>query len=88
MIDYSLTKSPDKDKEVDFKRIHQSKFIKSNYWLCRTKFGNIKRIRSFPIPTFRIFCVDRDSNPEASGGKLVFNKTVGLRDTWAKISEQ
>jgi glutaminyl-tRNA synthetase len=28
------------------------------------------------------FCLDRDSAP----GKLVFNRTVGLRDTWAKVS--
>ena len=30
------------------------------------------------------FCVDKDSNNE----KLVFNKTVGLKDTWAKIEEK
>ena len=29
------------------------------------------------------FCVDKDSTP----GKLVFNRTVGLRDTWAKIEK-
>ena len=29
------------------------------------------------------FCVDPDSTPEM----LVFNRTVGLRDTWAKIKE-
>jgi glutaminyl-tRNA synthetase len=28
------------------------------------------------------FCLDRDSKP----GKLVFNRTVGLRDTWAKVA--
>jgi glutaminyl-tRNA synthetase len=28
------------------------------------------------------FCPDQDSQP----GKLVFNRTVGLRDTWAKVS--
>ncbi|MDO8979728.1 MAG: glutamine--tRNA ligase/YqeY domain fusion protein [Afipia sp.] len=28
------------------------------------------------------FCRDRDSAP----GKMVFNRTVGLRDTWAKVS--
>ena len=28
------------------------------------------------------FCRDRDSAP----GKPVFNRTVGLRDTWAKVS--
>ncbi len=27
------------------------------------------------------FCLD----PEARSGKLVFNRTVGLRDTWAKV---
>ena len=30
------------------------------------------------------FCVDPDSAP----GKLVFNRTVGLRDAWAKIEKQ
>ncbi len=29
------------------------------------------------------FCVD----PDSSGGKLVFNRTVALRDTWAKIQK-
>ena len=29
------------------------------------------------------FCADADS----AGGKLVFNRTVGLRDTWAKIEK-
>ena len=30
------------------------------------------------------FCADPDSAP----GKLVFNRTVTLRDTWAKIAKQ
>jgi glutaminyl-tRNA synthetase len=29
------------------------------------------------------FCVDPDSKP----GNLVFNRTVSLRDTWAKIEK-
>jgi glutaminyl-tRNA synthetase len=28
------------------------------------------------------FCRDKDSSP----GSLVFNRTVGLRDTWAKVA--
>ena len=28
------------------------------------------------------FCLDADSTPE----RLVFNRTVGLRDTWAKVA--
>jgi len=31
------------------------------------------------------FAVDPDSAPDSTGGKLVFNRTVALRDTWAKI---
>jgi len=27
------------------------------------------------------FCLDPDSAP----GRLIFNRTVGLRDTWAKV---
>ena len=30
------------------------------------------------------FCVDLDSRP----GALVFNRTVALRDTWAKIEKK
>lgn len=30
------------------------------------------------------FCVDRDSKP----GKMVFNRTVGLKDTWAKMTDK
>jgi len=30
------------------------------------------------------FCVDRDSSP----GKPVFNRTVALKDTWAKIEKR
>jgi len=29
------------------------------------------------------FCVDKDSTPD----ELVFNRTMGLRDTWAKIEK-
>jgi glutaminyl-tRNA synthetase len=32
------------------------------------------------------YCVDRDSRDSAD--KLVFNRTIGLRDTWAKIEKR
>lgn len=37
----------------------------------------------FQFERLGYFCVDKDSAP----GKLVFNRTVGLRDTWAKIEK-
>ena len=34
------------------------------------------------------FCLDNKISAEDSAaGKLVFNRTVGLRDTWAKIGD-
>lgn len=38
----------------------------------------------FQFQRLGYFCVDRDTTP----GKPIFNKTVGLRDTWAKIQEK
>ncbi len=39
---------------------------------------------SFQFERLGYFCADRDSLP----GKPVFNKTVGLKDTWAKIEKK
>jgi glutaminyl-tRNA synthetase len=36
----------------------------------------------FQFERMGYFCVDSDSTPE----KLVFNRTVTLKDTWAKIA--
>ncbi len=40
--------------------------------------------RQFQFERLGYFCVDRDSTP----GKLVFNRAVTLRDTWAKIEKK
>ncbi|MDX2153309.1 MAG: glutamine--tRNA ligase/YqeY domain fusion protein [Bryobacteraceae bacterium] len=38
----------------------------------------------FQFERLGYFCVDKDSTPS----KLVFNRTVGLKDTWAKIEKK
>ena len=38
----------------------------------------------FQFQRIGYFCTDKDSVP----GHLVFNKTVGLKDTWAKMNKQ
>jgi glutaminyl-tRNA synthetase len=80
--------SPDKDKEVDFKEFINPNSLKVITGYVEPSLVTSKELDHFQFQRLGYFCVDRDSNPEASGGKLVFNKTVGLRDTWAKISEQ
>ncbi len=34
------------------------------------------------------FCVDPDSTPDSALGKLVFNRTLALKDTWARIEKK
>ena len=39
---------------------------------------------SYQFERLGYFCVDPDTSPQ----KLVFNRTVALRDTWAKIEKK
>jgi glutaminyl-tRNA synthetase len=76
--------SPDKDKEVDFKEFINPNSLKVITGYVEPSIQTAKELDHFQFQRLGYFCVDRDSSAE----KLVFNKTVGLRDTWAKISEQ
>jgi glutaminyl-tRNA synthetase len=76
--------SPDKDKEVDFKEFINPNSLKVITGYVEPSLVTSKELDHFQFQRLGYFCVDRDSSAE----KLVFNKTVGLRDTWVKISEQ
>jgi glutaminyl-tRNA synthetase len=76
--------SPDKDKEVDFKEFINPNSLKVITGYVEPSLVTSKELDHFQFQRLGYFCVDRDSTAE----KLVFNKTVGLRDTWAKIAEQ
>jgi glutaminyl-tRNA synthetase len=53
---------------------------------CKIEPGvkDLKPLDRIQFERLGYFCVDPDSTPE----KPVFNRTVGLRDTWAKIQKQ
>ncbi|MDY2586514.1 glutamine--tRNA ligase/YqeY domain fusion protein [Winogradskyella aquimaris] len=75
-----MHESPDGDKEKDFMEFlnPNSLKIKTGYLepgLARAKVGE-----RFQFQRLGYFVVDEDSTSD----KLVFNKTVGLRDSWAK----
>ena len=76
--------SPDKDKELDFKEFINPDSLKVITGYVEPSLQTAKELDHFQFQRLGYFCVDRDSSPE----KLVFNKTVGLRDTWAKIAEK
>jgi glutaminyl-tRNA synthetase len=42
----------------------------------------------FQFERLGYFCVDPDSAPDTGPGKPIFNRTVALKDTWAKIEKR
>jgi glutaminyl-tRNA synthetase len=46
--------------------------------------GDVQGERAFQLERLGYFCMDRDSKP----GAPVLNRTIELRDTWAKIEKQ
>ena len=76
--------NPDGNKEVDFKEYINPESLKVITGYVEPSLQSSKELDHFQFQRLGYFCVDRDSSSE----KLVFNRTVGLRDTWAKVSEQ
>ena len=78
-----LFKDPDPagHKDIDFKEFLNENSLKV---LTRCKLEpSLKEVKEgdrFQFQRLGYFCVDKDSQP----GKLVFIRTVGLKDTWAK----
>ena len=76
--------NPDGNKEVDFKEYINPDSLKVITGYVEPSLKTAVSGYKFQFQRLGYFCVDKDSTPE----KLVFNKTVGLRDTWAKIDSK
>ena len=78
-----LFKDPDPagHKDIDFKEFLNENSLKVLTG-CKLEpsLKNVKEGDRFQFQRLGYFCVDKDSKP----GALVFNRTVGLKDTWAK----
>ena len=75
-----MHESPDSDKDKDFMEFlnPNSLTIKTGY--LEPSLADVKVGEQFQFQRLGYFNVDDDSTAD----KLVFNKTVGLRDSWAK----
>jgi glutaminyl-tRNA synthetase len=76
---------PAGQKEADFKDFlnpDSLKILKS----CKVESGlkKLKPLDRFQFERLGYFCID----PETTKDKIVLNKTVGLRDTWAKVQQK
>lgn len=76
--------NPDGNKEVDFKEYINSNSLNVITGFVEPSLQSAKEGDKFQFQRLGYFTVDKDSKE----GKLVFNKTVGLRDTWAKIESK
>ncbi|RXR24327.1 glutamine--tRNA ligase/YqeY domain fusion protein [Flavobacterium stagni] len=76
--------NPDGDKEVDFKTYINPNSLQVITGYMEPSLKNAQPGTQYQFQRLGYFCVDSDSTAE----KLVFNKTVGLRDTWAKIESK
>ncbi len=73
--------APDGHKEKDFVEFLTPDSLKVITGYLEPSLKDAKELEQFQFQRLGYFNVDKDSNPSA----LVFNKTVGLRDTWAKV---
>lgn len=75
--------SPDSNKEKDFMEFINPDSLKIITGYAEPNVKNAKVEESFQFQRLGYFVVDRDSTSE----KIVFNRTVPLRDSWARIAE-
>ncbi|WP_353088573.1 glutamine--tRNA ligase/YqeY domain fusion protein [Flavobacterium sp.] len=76
--------NPDGDKEVDFKTYINPNSLQVITGYLEPSLHQAQPGTSYQFQRLGYFCVDTYSTLE----KLIFNKTVGLRDTWAKIESK
>jgi len=76
--------SPDTHKDKDFMEFINPDSLKVITGYLEPSLKNVKPGERFQFQRLGYFCVD----PDTTENNLVFNKTVGLRDSWAKIQEK
>jgi glutaminyl-tRNA synthetase len=75
---------PDGNKEIDFKEFINPNSLEIITGYVEPSLQSAKELDQFQFQRLGYFCVDKDS----TASNLVFNKTVGLKDTWAKVESK
>ncbi|WP_370390305.1 glutamine--tRNA ligase/YqeY domain fusion protein [uncultured Winogradskyella sp.] len=75
--------APDSDKEKDFMEFLNPDSLKIKTGYLEPGLATAEPGDRFQFQRIGYFVVDKDSKPNS----LIFNKTVGLRDSWAKKSK-
>lgn len=78
-----MNESPDNDKDVDFLTYLNPESLHHVNAYVEPSLAAVKIGEHFQFQRLGYFVVD----PDSDANKLVFNKTVGLRDNWTKKTE-
>ncbi|WP_277632009.1 glutamine--tRNA ligase/YqeY domain fusion protein [Avrilella dinanensis] len=76
--------NPDGNKEIDFKEYINPDSLQVITAYVEPSLKTVQPEDKLQFQRMGYFTVDKDSTAD----KLVFNKTVGLRDTWAKLEQK
>jgi len=79
-----VDENPDGNKEVDFIDFINPNSLEVVKGYLEPSLSTAVEGDKFQFQRLGYFCVDKESSANA----LVFNKTVGLRDTWAKVEQK
>ena len=79
-----LNESPDGDKEKDFMDFINPHSLQKITGYLEPSLADVQPGEMFQFQRIGYFNVDKDSTTN----QLVFNRTVPLRDTWAKVSQE
>ncbi|MBY5927700.1 MULTISPECIES: glutamine--tRNA ligase/YqeY domain fusion protein [Halomonas] len=80
-----LVEQPDKDKDADFLDHLNPESLVTVKGIGEPSLANADNEDRYQFERVGYFCADRhDSRPD----HLVFNRTVGLKDTWAKMQKK
>ncbi|SFB77590.1 glutaminyl-tRNA synthetase [Marinospirillum celere] len=81
--------SPDADKDKDFLEHLNPESLEVVQAVCEPSLAQARPEDHFQFERVGYFCADRrDHQPLDAGGKLVFNRTVSLKDSWAKMQKK
>jgi len=79
-----VRESPDEKKDVDFKTYLNPDAIEILPFLVEPSLASAAPGTRYQFERLGYFCVD---SVDSSDNALVFNRTVTLRDSWAKIQK-
>lgn len=80
-----LVEQPDKDRDADFLEHLNPDSLITVKAIGEPSLASIEPETRFQFERVGYFCTDRHACVD---GRLVFNRTVGLKDSWAKLQKQ